>query len=74
MNKYNIGIDISGSVQHVLEVMAEDIGSAKNEWARITGHSDPLWNTSSYTYFGWPVIETTLPALERKANPNPFQY
>jgi len=75
MKKYNVGLEVAGSVYFVLEIMSKNFNAAINEWARVTGHIDPLWNKEQGTYFGWSVVETTIPALQRKSLiSNPFMY
>jgi len=74
LKKYTLGLCVAGQIQFVLDIYETDIRKAKNEWARLTGHYDNLWNKKSMEYFSWPVIETTEIALQRKSIPHPFQY
>ena len=68
-------MNVSGSVQFVLDIYDVNLRRAKNEWARLTGHNDDLWNKRKQTYFEWPIVETTEPALQRKkSTDNPFLY
>lgn len=70
----NIGLKVAGKVEFILEIPIPDLVQARSEWARVTGHLDPNFDKEHGLYFGWPIVVTKLPALQRKANPNPFQY
>ena len=72
--KVNIGINWGGRVQHVLTLNAETLDAAKDDWAKIMGFNDCLWDKTNKSYFGFPLVETDLPSMPRKSNPNPFQY
>lgn len=67
LKKYTLGLCVAGRIQFVLDIYETDIRKAKNEWARLTGHYDNLWDKKSMEYFSWPVVETVETALERKA-------
>jgi hypothetical protein len=73
MKNYRIGLNLSGKIHFILDILAENFDEAVEEWARITGHNDELFDNKNYTYFGCQIGITDLPALERKSNPNPFQ-
>ena len=66
MKNYRLGLNHGGRVQFVLDVFAKDLRSAAKEWARLTSHNDCLYDEKKRTYFGWPVVKTKLPALQRK--------
>ena len=74
MKTFNLGLRIAGHTEFVLSILASDIHKAKEEWARITGHRDVNWDREQQTYCDWPVIQTKIKALERKADPLPFGY
>jgi hypothetical protein len=74
MKTFNLGLRLAGKTQYVLSIMESDLRKAKEEWARVTGHLDVNWDDENQTYCGWPVIQTKVKALERKANPLPFGY
>jgi hypothetical protein len=74
LKKYTLGLNTAGNIDFVLNILESDLRKAKTEWARLTGHLDDLWDKRKQTYFDWPVVETKEPALQRKTNPNPFQY
>ena len=66
MKHYTLGISLGGKVEFVLCVLAEDFSHAVKEWAFLTGHLDPLLDMNTFTYFGWPIVETTEVPLERR--------
>lgn len=66
MNHYTLALNHCGSLQFVLDVDAPTLQKARHEWARLTGHLDPVWDEVQGTYFGWPVVKTKLKALQRK--------
>jgi hypothetical protein len=75
MKNYQIGLNISGNIHFILNIPANNFIEAAEEWARITGHNDELFDSKKCTYFGWQICITDLPALERNKNTeNPFQY
>lgn len=74
MKTYRLGINISGSIVSVLEVSAVTPRKAKREWARLTGHLDPTWNDKEGAYFGFPIVETDIPALQRKEVHGLYMY
>lgn len=67
MKMFRLGLNVARRVRFVLDIKAKDIHLAAKEWARITGHNDGLFNEIEMTYFGWPIVKTKLPALQRKA-------
>jgi hypothetical protein len=71
---YTIGLKLAGRVQYVLGIMANTLCEAKQEWARLTGHLDNMWDDKTQTYFGWPIVRTKIKPLQRKTNINPFNY
>ena len=66
MKKFDLGLKVAGKVQCVLSVFAKDLKEAKEMWAWLTCHWDPMWNVQNQTYFGWQVVVTKIPALQRK--------
>ncbi len=57
-----------------MSIPAKNFDAAVIAWAHYTGHTGPLLDYKKHIYFGWPIVETKKEALERKSNPNPFQY
>lgn len=75
MKTFNIGIKVAGKVQDVLSVLAKDLREAKDTWAWLTCHWDPMWDVRKQTYFGWPVVITKKEALQRKdSKPSRWSY
>lgn len=74
MKTFTIGLNTAGNIHFVMSIPAKTFEAAFASWAHFTGHNDPLLNYKKHTYFGWPIVETKATALERKSNPNPFQY
>ena len=72
MKNYRIGLDVSGSIQFILDIPARNFFEAADEWARVTGHDGELFDRESYTYFGWKICITDLPAFEINPNLDPF--
>ena len=70
----NIGLKQAGHVLFVLSMPHKDANAAKDEWARITGHLDPCWDSVKKTYYGWPVIVTNAKALSRSETKTSFYY
>jgi hypothetical protein len=74
MKNYRIGLNISDNIYFVLDIPAKNFFEAVEEWARITGHNDELFDHKKCTYFGWQICITDLPALEKiHSIKNPFQ-
>ena len=66
IKNFNLGLKVAGKVQCVLSVVAKDLREAKDTWAWLTGHCDPMWDVQKQTYFGWQVVQTKTKALQRK--------
>ena len=50
--------DPAHHIEHIATVWAANLLEAKNEWAKVTGHTNPeYWNSEQGTYWGWPVVE-----------------
>ena len=75
MKKYVLGLKMGKHIQYVMEIGAENLREAKETWAWLTCHCDPMWDVERQTYSGWEVIETKLPTLQRKdCKPSRWQY
>lgn len=71
---YRLGLNQTGEVVFVLDILAENLREAKDEWARLTGHIDPCWDAKRQTYFGWSVVIVKEEPLPRNPNPILFRY
>jgi len=67
MKEYVLGLNVDGTIQFVLRVLAKDFRSASYTWAHLTNHLDPLFNINNQTYFGWKIVKTDLISLQRKS-------
>lgn len=74
MKSYKIGLELAGNVFFILEIFANTLQIAVEEWARVTGHDDALFDKKNHTYFSWKIVQTKLPPLQRKENLNPFNH
>lgn len=54
----NVGLKQAGQVVFVLDISCEDVNTAKDEWARITGHLDPCWDAKEKTYISYARSST----------------
>ena len=68
MKHFRLGLNLAGQITYVLDVVAEDVIQAGKSWSVITGHNDDLYNEKEMTYFGWQLVKTKLPALQRKSD------
>lgn len=73
MKHFRLGLNLAGHVSFILDVGADDIIQAGKTWSVITGHNDELYNEKEMTYFGWHLVKTKLPALQRKSEQVEFQ-
>lgn len=76
METFNIGLNVAGDIQFVMNIPAKNFKQAVLSWAHWTGHLDNLYNHKNQTYFGWPIVKTNEKALQRKSelNSNSFHY
>lgn len=49
----------------IMDIISDTFENAAQDWARITGHFDELWDVEHCTYFNFPVVETKQKAIHR---------
>lgn len=64
MFNYKIGLEVGGlmeqpeyCIQKILDIQANSLYEAKNEWANITRENKlPTWNPTRHTVWSWSLV------------------